>query len=147
MDNNSEDGTKFWSLTKEEVYKLVSGGEDGLNDEQVAQRLEKYGANSLRETSQKTSFLLFSLALAVGLTPQLLPTIISVNLSAGARRMATKKVIVKRLSSIENMGSMDILCSDKSGTVTEGHVNLKDTLDSSGVHSDKVLEYAWLNAS
>jgi len=366
MDNNSEFGIKFWSLTKEEVFKLVSGGEDGLNDEQVAQRLEKYGANSLRETSQKTSFLLFlsqfkspitillivaallslflgdvvntiiiliilcissilsfwqenaavnaakellkmvhlnctilrnrqkrevpienvvpgdiiyltagdiipgdskiiesqelfvdeaaftgetypvektcgilpldtplsqrsntllmgahiisgkataivvktgrqtefgkiaagllqrapetdfergirkfsyllmeitllliltifainvflhrdvldsllfSLALAVGLTPQLLPTIISVNLSAGAKRMATKKVIVKRLSSIENMGSMDILCSDKSGTVTEGHVNLKDTLDSAGVHSEKVLEYAWLNAS
>ncbi|GAA3933904.1 magnesium-translocating P-type ATPase [Chitinophaga oryziterrae] len=90
---------------------------------------------------------LFSLALAVGLTPQLLPTIISVNLSAGAKRMAIKKVIVKRLSSIENLGSMDILCSDKSGTVTEGHVNLKDTLDSSGTHSEKVLKYAWLNAS
>jgi len=90
---------------------------------------------------------LFSLALAVGLTPQLLPTIISVNLSAGAKRMAIKKVIVKRLSSIENLGSMDILCSDKTGTVTEGHVNLKDTLDSSGTHSEKVLKYAWLNAS
>jgi len=90
---------------------------------------------------------LFSLALAVGLTPQLLPAIISVNLATGARRMAKQKVIVKRLSSIENFGSMNILCSDKTGTITEGKVNLKDTLDSSGRHSDKVLQYAWLNAS
>jgi Mg2+-importing ATPase len=91
--------------------------------------------------------LLFSLALAVGLTPQLLPAIISVNLSAGARRMAGKQVIVKRLASIENFGSMQILCSDKTGTITEGKVKLKDALDISGAHSDKVLQYAWLNAS
>jgi Mg2+-importing ATPase len=90
---------------------------------------------------------MFSLALAVGLTPQLLPAIISVNLSTGARRMAKQQVIVKRLSSIENLGSMNILCSDKTGTITEGKVKLKDTLDSSGNHSDKVLQYAWLNAS
>jgi len=90
---------------------------------------------------------LFSLALAVGLTPQLLPAIISVNLATGARRMAKQKVIVKRLSSIENFGSMNILCSDKTGTITKGKVNLKETLDSSGQHSDKVLQYAWLNAS
>ncbi len=90
---------------------------------------------------------LFSLALAVGLTPQLLPAIISVNLSTGARRMAKQQVIVKRLSSIENFGSMNILCSDKTGTITEGKVNLKDSLDITGKHSDKVLQYAWLNAS
>ena len=90
---------------------------------------------------------LFSLALAVGLTPQLLPSIISVNLSTGARRMAKQQVIVKRLSSIENFGSMNILCSDKTGTITAGKVNLKDTLDIDGNHSDKVLQYAWLNAS
>ena len=90
---------------------------------------------------------LFSLALAVGLTPQLLPAIISVNLSTGARRMAKQQVIVKRLSSIENFGSMNILCSDKTGTITEGKVKLKDTLDINGKHSDKVLQYAWLNAS
>jgi Mg2+-importing ATPase len=90
---------------------------------------------------------LFSLALAVGLTPQLLPAIISVNLAAGARHMATQQVIVKRLSSIENFGSMDILCSDKTGTITEGKVKLKDALDSNGLHSEKVLKYAWLNAS
>lgn len=91
--------------------------------------------------------LLFSLALAVGLTPQLLPAIISVNLAAGARRMAASKVIVKRLSSIENLGSMDILCSDKTGTITEGKVTLKDTLDAAGGHSEKVLQYGWLNAA
>ncbi len=91
---------------------------------------------------------LFSLALAVGLTPQLLPAIISVNLGHRARRdVAKQKLIVKRLSSIQNFGSMDILCSDKTGTITAGKVNLKDTLDSQGQHSDKVLEYAWLNAS
>lgn len=90
---------------------------------------------------------LFSLALAVGLTPQLLPAIISVNLSTGAKRMAAKQVIVKRLASIENFGSMDILCSDKTGTITEGKVKLKETLDAEGKPSVKVSLYAWLNAS
>jgi Mg2+-importing ATPase len=90
---------------------------------------------------------LFSLALAVGLTPQLLPAIITVNLSAGARAMAKKKVIVKRLSSIENFGSMNILCSDKTGTITEGKVTVKDALDINGNHSEKTLQYAGLNAS
>jgi Mg2+-importing ATPase len=90
---------------------------------------------------------LFSLALAVGLTPQLLPVIVSVNLAKGAKGMAERKVIVKRLSSIENLGSMTVLCSDKTGTITEGKVNLKDTLGVDGLHSDKTLEYAWINAS
>ena len=90
---------------------------------------------------------LFSLALAVGLTPQLLPAIITVNLSAGARAMAKKKVIVKRLSSIENFGSMNILCSDKTGTITEGKVTIKDALDITGQHSEKALQYAGLNAA
>jgi len=90
---------------------------------------------------------LFSLALSVGLTPQLLPAIISVNLATGARRMAKQQVIVKRLSSIENFGSMNILCSDKTGTITEGKVTLKDCLDINGKHSEKVMQYAWLNAS
>jgi len=90
---------------------------------------------------------MFSLALAVGLTPQLLPAIISVNLATGARLMAKQHVIVKRLSAIENFGSIDVLCSDKTGTITEGKVNLKDALDCNGTHSDKVLHYAWLNSS
>jgi len=71
---------------------------------------------------------LFSLALAVGLTPQLLPAIISINLSHGAKRMAEKKVIVKRLASIENFGSMNVLCSDKTGTLTKGIVHVQSAL-------------------
>jgi Mg2+-importing ATPase len=68
---------------------------------------------------------LFSMALAVGLTPQLLPAIISINLARGAKRMANVKVIVKRLAAIENLGSMNVLCSDKTGTLTEGEVRLQ----------------------
>jgi len=89
---------------------------------------------------------LFSLALAVGLTPQLLPAIISINLSHGAKRMAQKKVIVKRLSSIENFGSMNVICSDKTGTLTEGIVQLQSALDVDGNESKKVLLHAYINA-
>jgi Mg2+-importing ATPase len=89
---------------------------------------------------------LFSLALAVGLTPQLLPAIISINLSHGAKRMAKNKVIVKRLASIENFGSMNVLCSDKTGTLTEGIVRVQSALDVEGAASEKVLFHAYLNA-
>jgi Mg2+-importing ATPase len=89
---------------------------------------------------------LFSLALAVGLTPQLLPAIISINLAHGAKRMAQHKVIVKRLASIENFGSMNVICSDKTGTLTEGIVHVDSALDVDGVVSEKVLLYAYLNA-
>src|ERR1700722_2475891 len=105
-----------------------------------------FAINVLLHKPALDSFL-FSLALAVGLTPQLLPAIITVNLATGARAMAKKKVIVKRLSSIENFGSMNILSSDKTGTITEGKVTIKDALDITGQHSDKVLQYAGLNAS
>lgn len=89
---------------------------------------------------------LFSLALAVGLTPQLLPAIISINLSNGAKRMAKNKVIVKRLASIENFGSMNVFCSDKTGTLTEGIVVLQSALNVDGNSSDKVLLHAYINA-
>lgn len=89
---------------------------------------------------------LFALALAVGLTPQLLPAIISVNLSHGARRMAKRDVIVRRLSSIENVGSMDVLCSDKTGTLTEGVVRLREATDGLGSSSRKTLLFARINA-
>lgn len=89
---------------------------------------------------------LFSLALAVGLTPQLLPAIISINLSHGAKRMAEKKVIVKRLASIENFGSMNVICADKTGTLTEGIVKVQSVCDVEGAPSDKVLLFAYLNA-
>lgn len=90
---------------------------------------------------------LFSLALAVGLTPQLLPAIISINLAHGAKLMAKVKVIVKRLSAIENFGSMDVLCSDKTGTLTDGVVRLQSAPDIEGNEKEKVLLYAFLNAS
>jgi P-type Mg2+ transporter len=89
---------------------------------------------------------LFSLALAVGLTPTLLPAIISINLSHGAKRMAKEKVIVKKLNSIENFGSMNVLCSDKTGTLTEGKVKIYSFTDIEGNKNDKVLLYAQLNA-
>ena len=89
---------------------------------------------------------LFSLALAVGLTPQLLPAIISINLAHGAKIMAQQKVIVKRLAAIENFGSMNVLCSDKTGTLTEGTVRLHSAIDIDGNPSDLVLFYAYLNS-
>ena len=90
--------------------------------------------------------LLFSLALAVGLTPQLLPAIISINLAHGAKRMAEQKVIVKRLAAIENFGSMDVLCTDKTGTLTEGTVRLHEAVNIGGEESAKALLFAFLNA-
>lgn len=89
---------------------------------------------------------LFALALGVGLTPQLLPAIISVNLAQGARSMARRRVIVKRLAAIENFGSMDVLCSDKTGTLTEGVVRLGQALAADGLPSPAVLGLARLNA-
>ena len=89
---------------------------------------------------------LFALALGVGLTPQLLPAIISVNLAQGARSMARRRVIVKRLAAIENFGSMDVLCSDKTGTLTEGVVRLGQALAADGQPCPAVLGLARLNA-
>ncbi|QLE42871.1 magnesium-translocating P-type ATPase [Nostoc sp. C052] len=90
---------------------------------------------------------LFSLALAVGLTPQLLPAIVSVNLARGAKKMAKKQVIVKRLPAIENFGSMNVFCTDKTGTLTEGEVKIHSAVDVEGKESDRVLLYAYLNAA
>ena len=90
--------------------------------------------------------LLFALALAVGLTPELLPAIISITLSHGARRMARLGVLVRRLASIENLGSMDVLCTDKTGTLTAGVVQLDAAVDASGEPSPSVLRLACVNA-
>jgi len=89
---------------------------------------------------------LFSLALAVGLTPQLLPAIVTINLAHGAKRMAREKVIVKRLAAIENFGSMNVLCCDKTGTLTEGQVRVHACKDPADHDNEKVLFYAYLNA-
>ncbi len=90
---------------------------------------------------------MFSLALAVGLIPQLLPAIISINLSHGAKKMSEHKVIVKKLNAIENFGSMDVLCTDKTGTITEGKIILDHIYDSKGKEDKDVLIAALLNAS
>ncbi len=105
-----------------------------------------FGINVYLHRPVVDSFL-FALALAVGLTPQLLPAIISINLARGARTMADRKVIVKRLAAIENFGSMTILCSDKTGTLTEGVVRIQSALDVAGNPSDEVLRHAFINAS
>ncbi len=91
--------------------------------------------------------LLFAVALAVGLSPELLPAIISVTLSAGARAMSKRGVIVRRLDAIENLGSMDILCTDKTGTLTEGSIILSEVLNSANGHSDEVRRLAFVNAA
>ena len=105
-----------------------------------------FAINVYLERPALDSFL-FSMALAVGLTPQLLPAIISVNLSHGAKRMAERQVIVKRLHSIENFGSMNVLCSDKTGTLTQGTMHLERALNVDGRPSERVLFHATLNAT
>jgi Mg2+-importing ATPase len=90
--------------------------------------------------------LLFAIALAVGLAPELLPAIISLTLSRGAQRMAERGVIVRRLNAIENFGSMDVLCTDKTGTLTVGVVRLDGAVDAHGEASPEVLRWAALNA-
>jgi Mg2+-importing ATPase len=89
---------------------------------------------------------LFAVALAVGLTPELLPMVVSVTLARGAMRMAQKKVIVKRLESIHNLGSMDVLCTDKTGTLTEARIRLERHVDALGRDSGRVLELAYVNS-
>jgi len=89
---------------------------------------------------------LFAIALAVGLTPELLPMVITVTLSRGALRMAKKQVIVKQLAAIHNLGSMDVLCTDKTGTLTEGRIQLERHLDAQGNDSAQVLHLAYLNS-
>jgi Mg2+-importing ATPase len=90
--------------------------------------------------------LLFAIALAVGLSPELLPAILSVNLGHSAKQMAEQGVLVRHLSAIENLGSMDVLCTDKTGTLTEGVVRLEGTYDAHGQDSEEVLALAAINA-
>lgn len=103
-------------------------------------------ATNILRAKPAADSLLFSLALAVGLTPELLPAIISITLAHGAQKMAKRGVIVRRLSAIENFGSMDILCTDKTGTLTEGTVRLQDAVDAGRHPSRDVLRLAFLNA-
>ncbi|MDX2157655.1 MAG: magnesium-translocating P-type ATPase [Hyphomicrobiaceae bacterium] len=90
--------------------------------------------------------LMFALALAVGLTPELLPMVVTVTLANGAQRMAGRKVIVKRLAAIHDLGAMDVLCTDKTGTLTESRIRLVRYVDCYGADSDRVLELAYVNS-
>ena len=90
---------------------------------------------------------LFAVALAVGLTPELLPMVVSVTLTRGALRMAALKVIVKRPSAIQDLGAMDVLCTDKTGTLTEARIRLERHVDASGADNPQVLALAYLNSS
>jgi Mg2+-importing ATPase len=90
--------------------------------------------------------LLFAVAVAVGLTPEMLPMIVTVNLAKGASAMARDKVIVKRLNAIQNLGAMDVLCTDKTGTLTQDRIILKKHLDIRGDESERVLQFAYLNS-
>lgn len=90
--------------------------------------------------------LLFAVAVAVGLTPEMLPMIVTVNLAKGAIAMSRRKVVVKRLNAIQNFGAMDVLCTDKTGTLTQDRIILKRHLDIHGEESEKVLQYAFLNS-
>jgi len=90
--------------------------------------------------------LLFAMAVAVGLTPEMLPMLVTVNLAKGALAMSRRKVIVKHLNAIQNLGAMDVLCTDKTGTLTQDKVMLKRHIDLTGRASDRVLEFAYLNS-
>jgi len=104
-----------------------------------------YFINGLYKRDILESFV-FAVALAVGLTPELLPMIVSLNLSRGALSMSKKGVIVKKLASIQNFGSMDILCTDKTGTLTENRITLMLHVDMEGRNDEKVLLYSYLNS-
>ncbi len=93
-----------------------------------------------------TEAFMFAVAVAVGLTPEMLPMIVTVNLAKGALAMSKKKVIVKRLNSIQNLGAMDILCTDKTGTLTQDRVVLEKYVDITGAPNERVLKYAYLNS-
>jgi len=101
--------------------------------------------NALYHRPLLESFL-FAVALAVGLTPELLPMVVSVTLSQGAMRLARRRVIVKRLSAVQDLGGIDVLCTDKTGTLTEGRIRLERHVDAAGRDSGRVLELAYLNS-
>ena len=95
---------------------------------------------------QWTNAFFFAVAVAVGLTPEMLPMIVNANLARGALAMARHKAIVKRLSAIQDLGAMDTLCTDKTGTLTQDHVVMINHVDVHGINSIRVLEHAYLNS-
>jgi P-type Mg2+ transporter len=147
--------------TKTEYWKIVKGVER-ITETEFERSLRRFGYMILEVTFVLVIFvfainaffkrsilesLLFSIALAVGLTPSLLPLILTLNLSSGAIRMSKKGTIVKKLYSIQNFGSMDVLCVDKTGTLTQNKITLVKYVDIKGKESEEVLLYSYLNAS
>ena len=90
--------------------------------------------------------ILFALSVAVGITPSMLPMIVNVNLTKGSRSLAKKKTLVKKIESIQNLGAIDILCTDKTGTLTENKIILQKYIDAQGKENNSILEYAYLNS-
>jgi Mg2+-importing ATPase len=147
--------------TQTEYWKIVKGVER-ITETEFERSLRRFGYMILEVTFLLIIFvfainaffkrsilesLLFSVALAVGLTPSLLPLILTLNLSSGAIRMSKKGTIVKKLSSIQNFGSMDVLCVDKTGTLTQNKITLVKYVDVKGKENEEVLLYSYLNAS
>lgn len=108
--------------------------------------LAVFSLNVLQERPVVES-MLFAVALAVGLAPELLPAVLTLNLSRGAARMAGRGVIVRRLAALESFGAIDVLCTDKTGTLTAGQVRLDRAVDPEGVESAEVLRLGWINAA
>ena len=146
---------------KTEYWKIVKGVEK-ITETEFERSLRRFGYMILEVSFILIIFvfavnaffkrsiiesLLFSIALAVGLTPSLLPLILTLNLSSGAIRMSKKGTIVKKLSSIQNFGSMDVLCVDKTGTLTQNKITLVKYVDVNGKEDKNVLLYSYLNAS
>ncbi|WP_030863121.1 magnesium-translocating P-type ATPase [Streptomyces sp. NRRL F-2747] len=104
-----------------------------------------FAINGLTKGDWDEAFL-FGIAVAVGLTPEMLPMVVSANLARGAVAMSRRKVVVKRLNAIQNLGAMDVLCTDKTGTLTEDRIVLDRYLDVHGNEDDEVLEYGYLNS-
>ncbi|MFJ3170923.1 magnesium-translocating P-type ATPase [Streptomyces roseus] len=104
-----------------------------------------FAINGLTKGDWDEAFL-FAVAVAVGLTPEMLPMVVSANLARGAVAMSRRKVVVKRLNAIQNLGAMDVLCTDKTGTLTEDRIVLDRYLDVHGNEDDEVLEYGYLNS-
>ena len=93
-----------------------------------------------------TEAVMFALSVAVGLTPSMLPMIVNVNLTKGSKSLSKKKTLVKKIESIQNLGAIDILCTDKTGNLTEGTITLQKYIDASGKENNDILEYAYLNS-
>ena len=146
-------GTYFGSLARSIVgQRILTSFDKGIN--QFTWLMISFMAflvplvfifNGLSKHNWLDAFL-FALAVAVGLTPEMLPMIVTVNLSKGAIAMSRKKVIVKRLNAIQNFGAMDVLCTDKTGTITQGKIILEKHLDVKGNPSERVLHYGYINS-